>query len=149
MILEVEVKTAGPQPMATVSGSSTMRELPRNIRKLFDQFYAKPPDPPRGLNIVYYHGQSERDLFANGGEMPIECGTLMPSMDSANRSTPAGRVVTVAYFGAYQGLAEAYDALLAYCRAHKLERAGPFWEVYGHWNDDPAKLRTDVFMLLQ
>jgi hypothetical protein len=23
------------------------------------------------------------------------------------------------------------------------------WELYGHWEDDPAKLRTDVFYLLR
>ena len=27
--------------------------------------------------------------------------------------------------------------------------AGPNWEVYGHWHDDPSQLRTDVFYLLQ
>jgi hypothetical protein len=31
--------------------------------------------------------------------------------------------------------------------------AGPNWEIYGHWldewNNDPAKIRTDVFYLLQ
>jgi len=26
--------------------------------------------------------------------------------------------------------------------------AGPNWEIYGHWTDDPAQLRTDVFYLL-
>jgi hypothetical protein len=25
---------------------------------------------------------------------------------------------------------------------------GVDWEIYGHWDDDPAKLRTDVFYLL-
>ncbi len=25
----------------------------------------------------------------------------------------------------------------------------PYWEVYGDWDDDPSKLRTDVFYLLK
>jgi hypothetical protein len=29
------------------------------------------------------------------------------------------------------------------------EIALPFWEVYGDWSDDPAKLRTDVLYLLK
>ena len=26
--------------------------------------------------------------------------------------------------------------------------AGPNWEVYTHWEEDPAKLRTEVYYLL-
>jgi len=26
--------------------------------------------------------------------------------------------------------------------------AGPRWEVYGHWSDNPATRRTDIFYLL-
>ena len=26
--------------------------------------------------------------------------------------------------------------------------AGPCWEVYGDWHDDPAKRRTDMYHLL-
>ena len=29
------------------------------------------------------------------------------------------------------------------------EPAGVNWEVYGDWDDDPAKRRTDVYFLLQ
>ena len=146
MISEVTVENLQSQPMATVLGSSIQRDLSQNIKRFFDEFYANPPTGERGLNIVYYHGAPDRDLFANGGEMLIECGVLMAA---GNGATPAGRVVTVAYHGSYDGLGEAYDALSRYCAEHKLARAGPFWEVYGHWNDDPAKLRTDVFQLLK
>ena len=24
-----------------------------------------------------------------------------------------------------------------------------FWEIYGHWNDDWAKVRTDVYYLIK
>ena len=27
--------------------------------------------------------------------------------------------------------------------------AAPSWEVYGHWHDDPAELRTEAYYLLQ
>jgi hypothetical protein len=46
-------------------------------------------------------------------------------------------------------LGEANEAILAWCRAHDRRRAGPSWEVYGHWHEDPAKLRTEVYYLLQ
>ncbi|MDB5328046.1 MAG: Bacterial transcription activator, effector binding domain, partial [Phycisphaerales bacterium] len=36
---------------------------------------------------------------------------------------------------------------------HGHAMAGPNWELYGHWdqswNDDPSKIRTDVYYLLK
>ena len=38
---------------------------------------------------------------------------------------------------------------MARCRQHGHETALPLWEIYGDWDDDPAKLRTDVLYLLK
>ena len=151
MITEVEVKTIPAQPMAAVRGETTMHEISKTIRRLFDQYYAKPAPPPRGLNVVYYHADGEPDQFERGEAMPIECGTLMASSASPGVTgmLPAGRVVCVAYYGPYSGMSEPHNALVEYTKQHGLKRAGPFWEVYGHHNDDPAKLRIDVFHLLK
>ena len=51
--------------------------------------------------------------------------------------------------GEYGGLYAANAAVSAWCRAHDRPLAGPSWEVYGHWHEDPAQLRTDVYYLLQ
>ncbi len=64
-------------------------------------------------------------------------------------ATPAGLVATVAHRGPYHLLGEAHRAIVKYCADHGHSLAGPNWEVYGHWTDDPAQLRTDVFYLLQ
>src|SRR5262249_28162531 len=64
-------------------------------------------------------------------------------------STPAGLVATTAHFGPYARLGEAHQAILRWCADHGYKLAGPSWEVYGHWDDDPAKLRTDIYYLLQ
>ena len=29
-----------------------------------------------------------------------------------------------------------------------LELAGPRWEIYGHWREDPAEVETEVYYLL-
>lgn len=63
--------------------------------------------------------------------------------------TPAGTVATTAHIGPYNRLHEAHTAVLKWCADHGRALAGPSWEVYGHWTDDPAQLRTDVFYLLQ
>jgi hypothetical protein len=42
----------------------------------------------------------------------------------------------------------AHDAIRQWCRDNERQIAGPNWEVYGHWSDDPDQRRTDVFYLL-
>jgi effector-binding domain-containing protein len=73
-----------------------------------------------------------------------------PATDAVvNSATPAGTVATTAHFGPYGELGLAHRAVRAWCKRKGCERVGPFWEVYGHWSDDPANLRTDVFYLLK
>lgn len=66
---------------------------------------------------------------------------------------PAGRVATLSHFGPYRGLGEAHREIRQWCAAREYRLAGRFWEIYGHWeeswNADPARIRTDVFHLLQ
>jgi effector-binding domain-containing protein len=88
------------------------------------------------------------------GAMNIECGVeVFQSFADNDRvicsHTPAGMVATTAHFGPYDRLGEAHAAVHKWCTEHGHVLAGPSWEVYGHWDDDPAKLRTDVFWLLQ
>ena len=70
-------------------------------------------------------------------------GRVMPS------STPAGTVATTTHLGPYDRLGEAHAAILTVCKERGLALAGPSWEVYGHWTDDVAQLRTDVYYLLR
>jgi effector-binding domain-containing protein len=78
--------------------------------------------------------------FAGGGEL-------------FSSHTPAGLVATTVHFGPYQRLGDAHQAVREWCAKHAYALAGPVWEIYGHWldewNDDPSKIRTDVFYLLK
>ena len=64
-------------------------------------------------------------------------------------ATPAGLVAHTTHFGPYNGLGAAHDAIKRWCEANGHRRAGPNWEIYGHWeqawNTNPALIRTDVF----
>jgi effector-binding domain-containing protein len=74
---------------------------------------------------------------------PFEArGDVIPS------ETPGGWVAAVRHFGPYARLHQAHEAIRAWCLAQGREVAGPNWEVYGHWTEDEAKLRTDVYYLL-
>jgi hypothetical protein len=36
-----------------------------------------------------------------------------------------------------------------WCKGNNRATAGPSWEISGDWDDDPEKLRMDVFYLLK
>ena len=86
--------------------------------------------------------------------MPLEIGVQVPARFTGDEkifcsNTPAGRVATVAHMGPYDQMAPAYDALKKSCSERGESYAGTSWEVYGHWSDDPAQLRTDIYFLLK
>jgi effector-binding domain-containing protein len=65
---------------------------------------------------------------------------------------PVGAVATTVHFGPYQRLGEAHAAIREWCAGHGRQPSGICWEIYGHWengwNNDPSKIRTDIFHLL-
>ena len=134
----VEVKSLPAQQIEAVHGQATMATLPASIRALFNQFYAE-SKTGRGLNIIFYPSCVD-------GKMEIACGTLVEQ--GGNDATPAGTVATTAYFGPYDRMKPAHQAIHQWVRDNNRRLAGPSWEIYGHWTDDPASLRTDIFYLL-
>lgn len=73
--------------------------------------------------------------------------------DVVASATPAGPVATAVHLGPYGELHRTHQAIRQWCANQGYELAGPSWEVYGHWqdewNDDPARIRTDVFYLVR
>jgi len=100
-----------------------------------------------GQNIFIYRAAVAEELtvdFCVGVTAPFDAvGAVVPL------ETPHGRVAMTTHVGDYGRLGEASAAILAWCRANGRKPAGPSWEVYGHWDPDPAQLRTEVYCLLQ
>jgi hypothetical protein len=135
----VELKQVPGQPLAVVRGRALRSNLPARIRELFDQFYAG-LEGKGGLNVVLYSDSG------TPGEFDIACGVQLDQ--GGNASTPAGAVATTVYIGPYDRMQPAHAAIHQWARDNNRQFAGQSWEVYGHWNEDPAKLRTDIFYLL-
>lgn len=99
-----------------------------------------------GQNIFIYRAATPTELtvdFCVGVKAPFEAvGAVQPL------ETPAGNAAMTTHRGDYAGLGDANAAIIEWCRANDRRRAGPSWEVYGHWDPDPSKLRTDVYWLL-
>jgi effector-binding domain-containing protein len=100
------------------------------------------PRPGRHL-AVYLDGKGNIEVGVEVAEPFAGNERVVPS------STPAGRVATTTHWGPYHSLGDAHQAVQKCCSENGHALTGVCWELYGHWTDDPAQLRTDVFYLLR
>jgi effector-binding domain-containing protein len=139
-----------PRPVAGVRAVVARGQVGREFGRHLDQVYAATKAGAvslDGQNIFIYRSATADQLtvdFCVGVKAPFAgAGTVMPL------ETPDGPAAMTTHRGDYRGLGDANAAILAWCRARGRACAGPSWEVYGHWHDDPAQLRTEVYYLLQ
>ena len=101
---------------------------------------------PTGHNVVIYYPSTDHALHIEAGVEVF--GDFAPTEGVYESRTPAGRVATVAHWGAYDQMQAAYAALDKWCEAHSEPRRRVSWEVYGDWSDNPTQLRTDIYYTL-
>ena len=143
------VRLAGPSYIASVRRHTTFARLPSEIRGYYDVIYAAIRSgkiAKGGHNVAIYRNASRRGV-------DVECGVQVAAPFAAVgeiecREMPTGEAATTVHWGPYDRLGEAHDRVVAWIRANGRELAGVGWELYGDWDDDPTKVRTDVFHLL-
>ena len=145
---QVRTELTVPRTLAAVRGVTTQAQLGTDIIALLDQVWPllREQGARTGHNVVIYHPGGR-------GELVIDAGVEVPDGFTAGGAvrrvdTPAGEAAAVAHYGDYADLAGAYAALEQWCTASGRRPAGTSWEVYGDWDEDPAKRRTDVYFLL-
>jgi hypothetical protein len=138
------------RPVAGVRAQVPRGRVGQEFGRHLDQVYAAARAGAvhlDGQNIFIYRAATESELtvdFCVGATAPFAAvGPVQPLQ------TPHGLAAMTTHVGDYGRLGEANAAILAWCRATNRLRAGPSWEVYGHWQADPAQLRTEVYYLLQ
>lgn len=149
MVYSVETTVVAEQLLVAARQRTSTRRVSSEIQRLLDApwaFIRQHPELRRGGHnvAVYWNAQAEGSV-----EVGVQVVARFDATDQVVCSaTPAGTAATAAHFGPYSALGAAHDAVLAWCKRAGHRLAGPCWEVYGDWEDDPAKLRTDVFYLL-
>jgi len=146
---EVRTEWARPRALAAIREATSRARLGADIVRLLDLVWPvlREQGVRTGHNVVVYQGGA-------GGTFTVDVGVeALTDFEDRGQvrhvSTPSGEVATVTYFGPYSGLAPAYAALDRWCADHGRSPAGASWEVYGDWAEDPAKLRTDIYYLLE
>ena len=145
----VQVNVA-PRRVAGVRAKVRRGRVAQEFGRHLDQVYAAARTGAvhlDGQNIFIYRGAGPDMLavdFCVGVTKPFTAAGAVRPLE-----TPGGIAATTTHIGDYQRLGEATAAIVAWCRAHGRTPFGPAWEVYGHWHQDPAELRTEVYYLLR
>jgi effector-binding domain-containing protein len=147
---DIRVERLTARPLAVVRLRASQAELSTVV--------------PQGCGVVWtvirglhLQGAGRNVALYLDGEINLEAGVELSGPFSGHgdvvaSATLAGEVATTAHLGPYSRLGEAHAAIRQWCTDHQRTLAGPCWEIYGHWqsewDNDPGKIRTDVFYLL-
>lgn len=139
-----------PHPLAVVRVTTVLSRWPLEFRQALDKVYEAVKAGrvrQNGQNVMVYRPRQD-------GKVDIECGVetaakFEPCGEVVYSETPSGRAVALAHVGPYQQLRASHSAIVDWSRKNGHQLAGTCWEIYGDWEENPAKLRTDLFHLLQ
>lgn len=147
MNYEIDIVNAEPIILAVVRRQASMQDLSTIIPKSLDvvyEFLKTSHIQHLGINVaVYFDG-------VINFEIGVQVSSKFESTSLVQCShTPVGVAVKTTHFGSYSDLSKAYDFVRNWCDQNNKVLIGTSWEVYGHWNDDPQKVRTDVYHLIR
>jgi effector-binding domain-containing protein len=151
--IDIEIETARPNSILVVNRSATFEQLPTVIPEtcgvVWDRLRAA-GITENGRNVTVYVGNANAAIDMQiGVEVDGEaCRKIEWSEGMYVTSTPIGDVAHAVYMGDYADLYLVHRSIAEWSNEVGRALAGPSWEVYGHWSDDPTKLRTDVYYLL-
>jgi effector-binding domain-containing protein len=149
MAFELRTEHVEARPLASIRTTATRQDLTATIFRQLDVVWPllREQGVRFGHNVVVYHPGDATSLPI---EVGVEAFTDFTARDGVERTyTPAGEVVAAAYYGDYGEMAPAYAALEEWCASNRRRATGVSWEVYGDWEDDPTKRRTDIYVLLE
>ncbi|MGE3856532.1 MAG: GyrI-like domain-containing protein [Dehalococcoidia bacterium] len=149
---DIEVRDLPSQHTAVVRHRISMQEvqrIPGWIRETYEAVQ-RAGQQPAGMPFV-------RTLDMSGGTMEVEVGWPVAAPfggdgDVHAGTLPGGTAAVASYFGPYEQIGPAYQAIVAWCAEHGHAVAGAPWESYvtdPHEEPDSSKWRTDIHFPVQ
>ena len=150
-ISAITVEKVAPRPFAAVRTLIPVLDIPKRFGEFLDQVYAAGKAGKvklDGQNIfVYRAGPSDDVVEAEFGVGITE--PFQPLGSVYQSEVPGGTAATATVTGPYSGIRPGHQAIVDWCKANGRSRSGVRWEVYGHWDPDPEKIRTDLYHQLR
>jgi hypothetical protein len=153
--MKITMETVGEQPLAAVLERVRQRDIGSRVAPNLDKVYAflREHDHlrfPGAHNVLLYRHIDGPRL---DGKMRVEYAVQVRQAFERTgevfaSATPAGHIATATHVGPYERLGDAHDAVQHWCKANHHPLAGIEWEIYGDWNNDPARLETQVCYLI-
>lgn len=136
-----------PKAGAGIEVYARWSDLAPTIQRAFDRIY-KPGAlaPGHGHNFILYGNEAKEGATLTVGVLDRQPGGADPDVRAAH--VPGGRVITAPHMGDYAKMKGTYDVLHAEVKDKGLRRIPMSLEIYGDWDDDPAKVRTDLYLYL-
>jgi effector-binding domain-containing protein len=145
------IESAG-RPTVVVARETTWREFPSLWGSMLDEVYAvvklAGADGARSAEDRWQNVMLYKDDVPNVEVGVLASGPFAPAGNVISSALPAGVTAVATHRGPYAGLELAHRAVRDWCAAHGRQLAGPRWEIYGHWRQDPSELETEVHYLL-
>ena len=146
----ISIRQATPRAIACVRTQLPAARVSSSFAQYLNQVYALGRDGTiqlDGQNIFVYRAG------VHAGEVDVEFGVgvnapFSPSGLVTYSQLPVGEVAVTQHTGDYSKLGVGHAAVIDYCRSNGRQLAGARWEIYGHWNEDPRLVHTDIYYLL-
>jgi len=138
--------TVHAQPTAVIAEATTWEAYPEVWPRLLDEVWST-VRPSRdeigpGRNVMLY-----KDDVPNV-EVGVEvAGSFAPVGRVVASALPAGSVLMATHRGSWD-VGPAHRAVVDECDRLGLERVGPRWEVYGHFNE-PGDEEVEIYYLVR
>ena len=146
MANEMKLVQVVAEPLLVVKGRVPLREFPEVVFPMMDRvwtFIRARELTGHGHNVWLYRSPVGEQLDV---EVGVQLATELPLDDGIDVSeVPAGLAAHTFLYGEYDQLPGVHSGLVTWCREQGHALSGVSWEVYGDWDDDPAKRRTDIY----
>jgi len=144
---DIRVIDLEPLTGAGIEAFARWADVGSSIRRTFDRLYA--PDaltPGHGHNFILYQNETREGATLLIGVVDREPGGADPDVRAVH--VPGGRVIKAPHWGDYASMPSTYAKIHDEMKIRRLRRAPMSLEIYGDWDDDPAKVRTDLHIYL-
>jgi effector-binding domain-containing protein len=140
--VRVSQLTVHARPTALIAETTSWKAFPELWPRLLEEVWSavrpRRSEIAPGRNVMLY-----KDDVPN-----VEVAGSFASIGRVIASTlPAGRVVATTHRGSWD-VGPAHRAVIDECERLGLERAGPRWEIYGHFNA-PGDEEVEIYYLVR